>query len=281
LDVGERLEGKVALITGVASGIGKATAEMFLREGAMVVGADIQDVKGAQMQAELGPNFRYVRCDVLVEAEIAQAVEAAVAGFGRLDILFNNAGAIGPLVGAHEVTADGFDFVMRLHVLAALLAIKSALPHLTRTGGSIVSTASVAAFESGWGPILYAIAKAGVVQMTRVAANQLGPSGVRVNCICPGLIATPIFAEAFGLGRQAADASLEGLAQAISGAQPFVRGGRPEDIAQAALYLASDEARFVNGHALVVDGGLLTGPTQPMLASVFGPILESLGAGAV
>lgn len=275
--MGERLKGKVALVTGVASGIGKATAELFLREGAQVVGADIQDAKGTQMEADLGPDFRYAHCDVLDEAQIKQAIESAVGHFGRLDTLFNNAGAIGPLSAAHEVTGEGFDFVMRLHILAALHAIKFAMPHLARSGGSIISTASVAAYESGWGPILYAIAKAGVVQMTRVAANQFGPLGVRVNCICPGLIATPIFGEAFGLGRPSADTSLDELAQAISTVQPHTRGGRPDDIAAAALYLASDDAQFVNGHALVVDGGLLTGLPPAAQASIFAPILKSLG----
>jgi NAD(P)-dependent dehydrogenase (short-subunit alcohol dehydrogenase family) len=272
-----QLDGKVAIITGAASGIGRSTAELFVREGAKVVGADVQDAKGVSMETDLGASFRYIRCDVTEELQIKAAIDLAASAFGRVDVLFNNAGATGPMEPAELVTGESFDHVMRLHILAALWGIKHAVPHMKARGGSIISTSSVAALQAGWGPILYSIAKAGITQMTKVAANQLGPLGIRVNCICPGLIATPIFATSFGLGRQAADTTIEAIAEACAGAQPSKRGGRPEDIAEAALYLASDGASFVNGHALVVDGGLVTGGTAAAQQSIFGPIIKGLG----
>lgn len=272
-----RLQGKVAIVTGAASGIGRGTVELFVREGARVVGADVQDDKGARMAEELGDAFRYVRCDVTDEAAVKSAVDLAASTWGRLDALFNNAGTGGVLENAENVTAEGFDAVMHLHVRAALFGIKHALPHMKAAGGgSIISTASVAGLQHGFGPILYSIAKAGIVHMTKLAAAQLGPFNIRVNCICPGLIATPIFATSIGLARQVADTTVEAISR-TSGAQPIPRAGLPADIAEAALYLASDGSTFVNGHALVVDGGITVGPTGTAQQSLFLPILQAMG----
>ncbi|MBU6155930.1 MAG: glucose 1-dehydrogenase [Alphaproteobacteria bacterium] len=272
-----RLNGKVALITGAASGIGRATAELFVREGARVVAADIQDDKGARMVEELGPGLLYVRCDVTSEDDIRNAVDTTVRTFGRIDTLFNNAGAPGPNEAADGVTRQSFDEVMHMHVLAAMLGIKYAAPHMRASGGgSIISTASVAGLQNGFGPILYAVAKAGIVHMTKLAAAQLGPSYIRVNCICPGLIATPIFAKGLGVATQVADQTVTSALRAFNNSQPIPRTGLPADIAEAALFLASDGSRFVNGHALVVDGGITVGPTRETEAGgVYAPIIQA------
>ncbi len=180
-----------------------------------------------------------------------------------------------------RVTAEGFDAVMHLHVRAALLGIKYAVPAMrAQGGGSIVSTASVAGLQAGYGPILYSIAKAAIVHMTHVTAAELGASNIRVNCICPGLIATNIFANAFGMPSQFAEGRIDAIADAAKDSQPIPRGGRARDIAEAALYLASDGASFVTGHALVVDGGLTLGPGGPAQLSVFAPIIQALGVDA-
>ena len=272
-----RLDGKVALITGAASGIGRATADLFVREGARVVAADIQDDKGARMVEEHGKALRYVRCDVMNEDEIRNAVDETVRTFGRIDMLFNNAGAPGPNETADAVTRQSFDEVMHMHVLAAMLGMKHAAPHMRTTGGgSIVSTASIAGLQNGFGPILYSVAKAAIIHMTRLAAAQLGPSHIRVNCICPGLIATPIFAKGLGVATQIADQTVKSALRAFSNSQPIPRTGLPEDIAEAALFLASDGSKFVNGHALVVDGGITVGPTREAEAGgVYAPIIQA------
>jgi NAD(P)-dependent dehydrogenase (short-subunit alcohol dehydrogenase family) len=273
-----RLEDKVAVITGAASGIGRATVDLFVSEGARVIAADIQDDKGARMEEDHKGMVRYVRCDVMQEKDIAGAINAAKTHFGRLDVLFNNAGTGGASDPADAVTAEGFDSVMHLHVRAALFGMKYAVPLMRAAGGgSIISTASVAGIRTGYGPVLYSIAKAAIVHMTHAAAAQLGPEKIRVNCICPGLIATNIFAQAFGVPSQLAETRIEAIAESTKGSQPIPRGGRGRDIAEAALYLASDGSGFVNGHALVVDGGLTLGATGMAQMAVFAPIVQALG----
>lgn len=275
--MGGRLTGKVAVITGAASGIGRGTVDLFVREGAKVVAVDIQDDKGARLEEEHGRALRYVRCDVTKEGDIAQAIELAMKSFGRLDCVFNNAGSPGPLENAEVVTAESFDAVMHLHVRAAMFGIKYAVPHMRAEGGSIISTASIAGLQNGYGPLLYSVAKAAIVHMTKLAAAQLGPLNIRVNCICPGLIVTPIFAKGIGFATQVADQTVSAIADAAKNAQPIPRAGMPEDIAEAALYLASDASRFVNGHALVVDGGITVGPTGAAQAQVFAPFVQAMG----
>jgi NAD(P)-dependent dehydrogenase (short-subunit alcohol dehydrogenase family) len=273
-----RLEGKVAVVTGAASGIGRGTVDLFVAEGARVIAADIQDDKGARLEEEHEGRARYVRCDVSVEADIAAAVAAATQHFGRLDFLFNNAGTGGARDAADEVTAEGFDSVMHLHVRAALFGMKYAAPVMrAQGGGSIASTASVAGLQAGFGPILYSIAKGAIVHMTRVAAAQLAASNIRVNCICPGLIATNIFASSMGMPSQLGETRLDAIAEASKHSQPIPRGGRPRDIAEAALYLASDGSDFFTGQALVVDGGITLGPSGGTQMSVFAPIVQALG----
>lgn len=273
-----RLSGKVAVITGAASGIGRGTVDLFIKEGAKVVAADIQDDKGARLEEVHGKALRYVRCDVTKEGEVKAAVDLAAKAFGRLDCIFNNAGTPGPLENAETVTAEGFDSVMHLHLLGAMFGMKHAVPHMrAQGGGSIISTASIAGLQHGFGPILYSVAKASIVHMTKVAAAQLGPMNIRVNCICPGLIATPIFAKAIGMATQVADQTVSAVTEVMKNSQPIPRSGMPADIAEAVLYLASDGARFVTGHALVVDGGITVGPTGVAQQQVFMPMMQAMG----
>ena len=276
-----RLDGKVAVITGAASGIGRGTVDLFVREGARVIAADIQDDKGARIEEDHKGAARYVRCDVSQEKDIKAAVDVAMKHFGRLDCLFNNAGTGGARDPADDVTAEGFDSVMHLHVRAALFGIKYAAPQMRKAGGgAIISTASVAGLQAGYGPILYSIAKAAIVHMTKVTAAQLAADRIRVNCICPGLIATNIFASGLGMPSQLADTRIDAIAEAAKHSQPIQRGGRPRDIAEAALYLASDGADWVTGQALVVDGGLTLGPQGMQQMSAFAPIIQALGIDA-
>jgi len=272
-----RLEGKVAVITGGASGIGRGTVDLFVREGAKVVAGDLQDDKGARMAEDLGEAFRYIRCDVTDEAQVKAAIDLAASEFGGLDVLFNNAGTGGALENIENVTSESFDSVMHLHIRAALFGIKHALPHMREKGGSIVSTASIAGMQNGFGPILYSIAKAGIIHMTKLAAVQAAPFRIRVNCVCPGLIATPIFGTSMGMARQVADTTVEAIAAASSSAQPIPRGGLPADIAEAVLYLGSDGSSFVTGQALAVEGGITLGPSGTASASVFAPIAVAMG----
>lgn len=275
-----RLEGKVAVITGAASGIGRGTVDLFVKEGARVVAADIQDDKGARIEEDHKGKAAYVRCDVSQEADIARAVETATRTFGRLDCIFNNAGTGGARDAADAVTAEGFDSVMHLHVRAALFGIKYAVPAMKANGGgAIISTASVAGLQAGYGPILYSIAKGAIVHMTRVTAAQLAQYNIRVNCICPGLIATNIFAQGLGIPSQLAESRIDAIAEAATDSQPIHRGGRPRDIAEAALYLASDGSDWVTGQALTVDGGLTLGPQGMQQMAAFAPIVQALGVG--
>ncbi len=273
-----RMDGKVAVITGAASGIGRGTVDLFVAEGARVVAADVQDDKGARLEEDHKGKAVYVHCDVTRESDIAAAVAAAKDRFGRLDCLFNNAGAGGARETSDGVTAEGFDSVMHLHVRAAMFGMKYAVPVMkAQGGGSIISTASVAGLRTGFGPFLYSVAKAAIIHMTHVAATEFGSHNIRVNCLCPGLIATSIFGTGLGLPRQVADAAVGAIAEGSKNAQFIPRGGLPKDIAEAALYLASDGAAFVTGHALVVDGGLTLGPSVTSQMMAFAPIVQALG----
>ncbi|NWH08147.1 MAG: SDR family oxidoreductase [Alphaproteobacteria bacterium] len=271
-----RLKGKVAMVTGGASGIGRATVERFVQEGARVVIADMQDDKGERMEEALGKSVRYIHADVTHEADVKAACDLAAKAYGGLDILYNNAGSGGPMEFADTVTAEGFDSVMHLHVRAAFFGMKHAAPLMREKGGAVVSTASVAGLENGYGPILYSVAKAAIIHLTRVAAVQLAPWNIRVNCVCPGAIATAIFGRALGQATQLADQTARQLETAMEGVQPLRRSGLPEDIAEGVIYLASDAAKFVTGHALVIDGGLTCGPYNHG-QSPFADILKVMG----
>lgn len=248
-----RLQNKVAVITGGASGMGKSTVLRFLEEGARVVIADYNVETGARAVEEAraaghGDAVDFIRTDVAREDDIEAMLERAVAHFGDLDIVFNNAGvggAIGPLT---ETTCADWDYTMNVLARGVFLGMKHAARHMRRRGrgGSIINTASIAALSGDGGPLVYSAAKAAVVNMTRSAAVELGRDRIRVNAICPGFIATPL----------AEGGQPEQTRERFAAAQPWPDYGRGEHIAGAALFLASDDAEFVTGEALVVDGGL-------------------------
>ncbi len=256
-----RLEEKVAVVTGGCSGIGLATVERFVAEGARVLIADIQDAAGEAITRRLDGSVQYHHCDVTQEADLAAAMDAAAATFGGLDIVFNNAGAAGARLPIEEMTGEAWDATQALLLRSVALGIRYALPHLrARGGGAIINTASIAGLEAGWSPIAYAVAKAGVIQLTRVAAAELARYRVRVNAICPGYILTNIFNADTGNPQDVAariDAALREVSPAM---QPVPTAGSPRHIADACVFLASEEAAFVNGTHLVVDGGLTIGP---------------------
>jgi NAD(P)-dependent dehydrogenase (short-subunit alcohol dehydrogenase family) len=255
-----RLDGKVAVITGGCSGIGLGTVELFVAEGARVIAADIQDEKGAMLEKRFPDTVRYAHCDVTVEDDIAKALMLAKTEFGGLDILFNNAGISDRMTTIAEITADGWSWIFDVLVRGPALGMKHAVPlMLERGGGSIINTASIAGLQAGWGPIAYSTAKAGVIHMSRSAAAQLSPQKIRVNAICPGLIATSIFGASMGMSREVADQMAARVQENGAKAQPVPKAGMPDDIARAALYLASDDAAFVSGTHLVVDGGITVG----------------------
>ena len=275
-----RLQAKVALITGGCSGIGLATVERFVAEGASVLVADLQDEKGAALAQRFAGKVVYRRCDVTLEADIAAAVAEAVAAFGGLDILFNNAGAGGVVAGVADMPIEGWDATQNLLLRGPMLGMKHAVPEMIRRGGgSIINTASIAGLEAGWG-LAYGVAKAGVIHLSKLAAAELAVHNIRVNAICPGVIVTPIFGVAVGLDRATADQMTGRLTGAAARMQPVRRAGAPADIANAALYLAEDASGFVTGTHHIVDGGILVGPRNawdpetvtPLLAELIDPV---------
>jgi NAD(P)-dependent dehydrogenase (short-subunit alcohol dehydrogenase family) len=249
------LTGKVAVITGAASGMGHAAAILFAQQGAHVVLADL-NVKGGEAAAaeasQAGPKCVFQRTDVAQEADVKALIDRAVGEFGKLDILFNNAGiggAVGPL---EDIVVDDWDRTQAVCLRGVFLGIKHAIaPMRANGGGSIVSTASIAGIDGYSGLHAYCAAKAGVVNLTRSAALQLACDFIRVNAIAPGGVSTPIVWN--GVANKEA---VEGF---LVNAQPLPQVGQPQDIAEAALFLASDAAKFITGHTLVVDGGATAG----------------------
>ncbi len=276
-----RLDGKVAVITGGASGMGAATVRKFVAEGARVVIADVQEDKGRELAQDIGPEAVFAFADVCREADVQGMIETAAAEFGGLDCLFNNAGFAG-VMGDIETTDMGepYERTVGAMLTGVVLGMKHAVPHLkARGGGAIISTASVAGIKGGLGPHVYSGVKAAVVNLSRSVAMELGPFSIRVNAICPGGIATPIFA-----GQLAQSGGNEDYAAAVrpllQQMQPVPRAGEPEDIANAACFLASDEASFITGQALVVDGGLTAGNwVPPGETSALDAMAEAFGVG--
>jgi NAD(P)-dependent dehydrogenase (short-subunit alcohol dehydrogenase family) len=234
-----RLAGKIAIVTGAASGIGKTTVELFRSEGAIVVGADVTAADDI-VQADAGS-----------DADVQRLVNHVVAEHGGLDIFFANAGISGGLASLAEQSAEDWAEILRINLIGPFLAIKHAYPHLKRRGGgSIVCTASVAGLRAGAGGAAYSASKAGVISLVQNAAQQLAGNNIRVNAICPGLIETGMTQLIYDAARESGQAAL------IGQLNPLKRGGEPSEIAHGALFLASDESSYVNGQALVVDGGL-------------------------
>jgi len=259
-----RLEGKVAVVTGGASGIGAGTVSRFVAEGARVVIGDLDESRGNRLAAELGPVATFVRVDVGVEADVRALIGAAISRFGRLDCVFNNAGIGGVSGPIHETDlGEAYQRTIGVLLTGPLLGMKYAAPIMREQGsGSIISTASVAGTAGGMGPHVYSALKAAVINLTRSVALELAPFGVRVNAICPGGIATHIFAPGFARAGLPVGENVdvpELMRPGLARMQPIPRAGEPVDIANMALFLASDESSFVSGQAFVVDGALTAG----------------------
>ena len=263
-----RLDGKVAVI-------GLGSVELFAAEGCRVIAADIQDEKGRMLEQRFAGQVRYVHCDVTQEAEIAAAVDLADAAFGGLDIMFNNAGISDAMRSIPEIEAQTWSWIFDVLVRGPALGMKYATPLLlARGGGSIINTASIAGMQAGWGPIAYSSAKAAVIHMSRCAAAQLSRQKIRVNAVCPGLIATSIFGSSVGQSREVADQMAARVAQNGATVQPIPRAGLPDDVARAALYLASDDSAFVTGTHVVVDGGITIGSRHSWDPNAMSPFAE-------
>lgn len=247
-----RLDGKVALITGAASGIGRAAALRFAREGARVVVADVQDDAGAATVAEIaaaGGRGLFVHADVSRSDDTEQMIAAAEAQFGRLDILFNNAG-VGKHIPFAELTEAHWDRIIAIDLRGVFLGCRYGVPALQRAGGGVIlNTASQAGLQGHANNQAYCAAKAGVINFTRSLARDLARQRIRVNALCPGGTDTPILRDYIPAG---ADADY--IARSVAPRTPFGRLARPEEVAAAALFLVSDEASFVSGVALPVDG---------------------------
>ena len=253
--MGNRLEGKVAVITGGSSGIGEGTVRRFVEEGASVVIADLQDDAGRALCAQLGAATRFIHCDVTVEADVAAAVDLAVADFGRLDIMFNNAGIVGAIGRIADTTADAWNRSVAVLLNGAFHGMKHAARVMTDQGsGVILSTASTAGLMGGLGPHAYTACKHAIIGLTKSVASELASKGIRVNAIAPGNTTTAMTAATITGDPN----DLETTNQRIAAGSLLGIAGQPSDIANAALYLASDESRYVSGHCLVVDAGQTT-----------------------
>lgn len=270
-----RLDGKVAVITGGGNGIGRATVLRFLEEGARVVVADLNEQTGSETlalakQAGAESRARFIRADVAREADVEAAVALATKDFGRLDVMFNNAGVAGAFGPITDITEEDWNYTFDVLVKGVFFGMKHAARVLKAqgSGGVIVSTASIAGLSGGDGPQAYSASKAAVINLTRAVAVELAPQRIRVNAICPGGILTPLIHRG----------NAEAMRPVLEKFQPWPEAGQPEHIAGAALFLASDDATFVTGEALVVDGGALAAGSNA-IQNLGGGAMASMGAG--
>ncbi len=269
-----RLEGRVAVVTGGASGLGEATVRRFVSEGASCVIADRQADRGRALVTELGDATRFVLSDVTLEADVAAMVDLAVADFGRLDVMFNNAGVVGAVGPVAETSIEAWNGTIAVLLSAVFLGMKHAARVMIPQGsGVILSTSSTAGVTGGLGPHAYSAAKHGVVGLTKSVASELAQHGIRVNAIAPGSTATPMIADVV-----AGDPSdMAAARRYLVESSPLRRAAVADDIAAAALYLASDDAANVTGHCLVVDGGQTTGASPSRFHSQPAGVIAEAG----
>lgn len=268
--MGNRLQGKVAIITGATSGIGYRTAEIFVEQGARVLLAARSEDVGQALADRLGDNAFFVRTDVTQEDDIKAMIDAAVERWGRIDCLFNNASGGTAAAPIDELSYTDFLAAMELQIGSVFLGTKYVVPLMKQQhSGSIINNASIAGMGVGYGATLYSIGKAAVIHLTRCTAMELGEFGVRANCISPGGILTPMFIgghKDHGMTDEEAERALSRLSEYFAEDYPLKRAGMPEDIAYAAVYLASDESPHTTGENLVVDTGITLGRSAKLQA---------------
>lgn len=273
-----RFAGKTAVVTGAASGIGKATCLLFAREGATVIAGDIDAAGGEELAGASAGKILFKKTDVCDVGAIQSLMDFAGDKTGGIDVLFNNAGAGGAKEKIDEIDAEGWDFTMNLLLRSVAMGIRYAVPHMQgRDGAAIVNTASIAGLGAGYSPTAYAVAKCGVIHLTKVAAADLARHNIRINAICPGFIKTNIFATALEVAPEKRQMANAIIAQIAEIAQPVKGGGDPEDIANMVAFLASRDAKFITGAHFVVDGGITIGPRHAWDESAPG-IFEALQA---
>ena len=249
------LDGKVAIVTGGSSGIGERIVELFVEQGAKVVVAARRQEEGTALEKRLG--IRFIRTDVANESDVKTMVDQTVKWFGRVDCLVNNAGVPSPMVSITEIDVPTIDQLLAVNVRGVLLGIKHVAPvMLAQKAGSIINIGSIAGLRGGASGHIYSATKAAVQSITRSAGAELGEKGIRVNTISPGAIVTGIFAKNAGVEVSKADRLTDVIKGAFASLQPIPRAGIPEDIAQAAVFLASDGSSFINCQDIVVDGGM-------------------------
>lgn len=262
------LDGKIAVVTGGTSGIGEGIAKAFVLEGAKVVITGRREEEGRALEKQIG--VRFVRADVAIEADVRAMVDKTVEWFGRVDCLVNNAGIPSPMTSITEIDVATIDQILAVNVRGVVLGIKHAAPvMIAQRSGSVINIGSVAGIRGGISAHIYSASKGAVQALTRSTAAELGEKGIRVNCISPGAIVTGIFGKNAGLEGSKADRVTGVVKEGFATIQPIPRAGLPDDIAQAAVFLASDGSGFVNGQDIVVDGGM-TSVTRGWSAIVAG-----------
>lgn len=269
-----RLEGKVAAITGGASGFGAGAARRFVAEGAKVVIGDIQDEAGQAVADELGADCEYVHCNVTVENDVANLVDTAVSKFGQLDIMYNNAGVVGAVGPIATTPADEWNKTIDIHLNGCFYGCKHAARVMVGRGtGSIVNMSSTAGIQGGLGPHAYTAAKHAIVGITKSVASELARSGIRVNCISPTGMATAMVAALSG-----DPTDIAGTEKILAAASPLKdRPGRAEDVVNAALWLASDESGYTSGHTLTTDAGITIGSGYDTPFAEYQPFIAEAG----
>ncbi len=277
-----KLEGKVAVITGGASGFGEAGGRLFVIEGASLVIADINDERGKSLADELGTAASYIHANVTQEAEVKAAVDHAVDKFGRLDIMFNNAGIIGGAGGGiDEIDVETFDITLAVHLRGVMIGMKHAAPVMKKqSSGSIINMGSMSGLHTGWGPHAYSAAKAAIIHLTKTVAMELGPNNIRANSICPTWISTPLFGNALGLSEEDSRKFRDRLTGEFKKLHPIPYECTADDVAKIALFLASDDSSFISGQALAIDGAAGCGRSlaafmEDAIAPAFSAVMES------
>jgi NAD(P)-dependent dehydrogenase (short-subunit alcohol dehydrogenase family) len=277
-----RFAGKTVVITGAASGIGKATCLLFASEGATVIAGDLDDAGGTELAATSNGKIIFKHTDVCNVSDIKALMDFAAAQTGGIDVLFNNAGAGGAREGIDEIEPDAWDGTMNLLLRSVAMGVRYATPHMIgRDGPSIINTASVAGVGAGYSPTAYAVAKGAVIHLTKVGATDLAKHNIRMNAICPGFIQTNIFTSSMELAPEKIEQAKQVIYEISNHTQPVKRGGQPEDIAHMVAFLASKEAGFITGTHMMVDGGITTGqphswnPDAPGIFDALQPFLDA------